>query len=140
MKSYEKPIAVAVEDMSEGVYAASGGAASDSDCYTTTARIHQTPQTGRGDYRIQVDAVHNADHMSNKQLLEISFNQAVTYVSCNGNGATLRSGDGSITLYIELTYTQNYTDNIGFGDLVVTSDPGLSVAGVVMHDKGSYNN
>ena len=47
--------------MAEGVYAASG-------CYTASAYIHQTPQTGRGDYRIQVNGHHDSDHTKESQV------------------------------------------------------------------------
>ena len=125
---YNKPVILTNDDMAEGVYAASGG------CYTTTAYIHQRPETGRGDYRIQVNAQHSSDHTNNAQTLTISFNQSVVYKSCNGQGATCISGDGTNTLQIGLTYWQNGTDNIGFGDLVVESDQGLSISSVVMSD------
>ena len=44
-KNYTKPIVTIDSGMAEGVYAASG-------CYTASAYIHQTPENGRGDYRI----------------------------------------------------------------------------------------
>lgn len=132
MSRYEKPVVEIDTGMTEGVYAASG--ATSTGCYTTTAYIHQTPQTGRGDYRIQVNGQHHADHTRQAQVLTISFNLPVTYVSCNGNGASLASGDGSNTLVINLTYYQNPNDNIGFGDLVVTSEPGLAITGVSITD------
>ena len=126
MKQYSKPVVSVDNGMAEGVYAASGAG-----CYTATANIHQTPQTGRGDYRIQVNGKHNADHTKEAQVLTISFNQNVTYVS---GGAKLISGDGTPTLKVKLTYHQNPTDNIGLGDLVVTSDAGLAIAGVSITD------
>lgn len=74
-KSYAKPIVLVQAGLSEGIYTASGDGGGD-DCYTTTANIHQKPETGRGDYRIQVNAVHAAadGHHSGKQTLDISFN------------------------------------------------------------------
>ena len=126
MKQYFKPVVSVDNGLAEGVYAASGAG-----CYTATANIHQTPQTGRGDYRIQVNGKHNADHTKEAQVLTISFNQNVTYVS---GGAKLISGDGTPTLKVKLTYHQNPTDNIGLGDLVVTSDAGLAIAGVSITD------
>ena len=130
MRNYERPIVLTNHELAEGVYAASG------DCYTTTANIHQSPETGRGDYRIQVDAKHATDHNSaNNQCLHITFNQAVVYKSCNGNGAVLESGDGTTSLAIGLTYWNNHTDNIGFGDLVVESDPGLAITNVWIEDR-----
>lgn len=47
MVKYSKPMVTVDQGLAEGVYAASG-------CYTASAYIHQTPHTGRGDYRIQV--------------------------------------------------------------------------------------
>ena len=116
---------ISIDDgMAEGVYAASG-------CYTADAYIHQTPQTGRGDYRIQVNGQHKSDHTKEAQVLTISFNQNVTYES---GGAGLISGDGTTTLKVNLSYHQNPSDNIGFGDLIVTSNPGLAITGVSITD------
>lgn len=126
---YEKPIISVDTEMAEGVYAASG--ADSAGCYDATAYIHQTPETGRGDYRIQVNGKHHADHTREVQVLTISFNQNVTYVS---GGAGLISGNGTTTLKVRLSYHQNPNDNIGFGDLVVTSDAGLSITGVSITD------
>lgn len=123
---YEKPIIILNEELAEGIYAASG-----SSCYTVTAYIHQTPENGRGDYRIQVNGVHQASHTNNAQLLYISFNTAVTYKSSNGE---LVSGNGTNTLVIKYTYWQNQNDNIGLGDLVVESDAGLAVIDVKITD------
>ena len=126
MREYAKPIVTVDNGLAEGVYAASGAG-----CYDASAYIHQTPQTGRGDYRIQVNGKHHSDHTKEAQVLTISFNQNVTYVS---GGAGLISGDGSSILKIKLSYHQNPTDNIGFGDLVVTSDAGLAITGVSITD------
>ena len=126
MREYAKPVVTVDNGLAEGVYAASGAG-----CYEASAYIHQTPQTGRGDYRIQVNGQHHADHTKEAQILTISFNQNVTYVS---GGAGLISGDGSSILKIKLSYHQNPTDNIGFGDLVVTSDAGLAITGVSITD------
>ena len=129
MSNYSKPIVSIDNGIAEGVYAASGAASTG--CYETTAYIHQTPETGRGDYCIQVNGKHNADHTQESQILTISFNQNVTYVS---GGAGLISGNGTNTLKVKLSYHQNPTDNIGFGDLVVTSDAGLAITSVSITD------
>lgn len=126
MKNYEKPMLVKTEQMSEGVYLASG-----QGCYTATAYIHQTQETGRHDYRIQVDGVHAADHTNDKQWLHISFNMPVRYSSSNGS---LESGDGSSTLVICYGYHQNFSDDIGLGDLCVTADEGLAITSVSITD------
>ena len=128
---YEKPTVIKSNDLAEGVFMASGG--TGSGCYTTTARIHQKPETGRGDYRIQIDAKHDAAHHSTHQVLTISFNEAVQYSWSNG---TLKSGDGTNTLVVEYKYHNNGNDNIGLGDLIVVADAGLAITSVSMDDTG----
>lgn len=127
MKKYDKPVILVNESLAEGVYAASGDQVGG-DCYTTTARIHQTPETGRGDFRIQVDGKHAASdgHHSGEQHLFLSFNQNVTYKGSNG---TLVGGDGTSTIEIKYNYHNNGNDNIGLGDVIVESESGLSVTG-----------
>ena len=127
------PMIQAVDDLAEGVYMASGDdmTGQSDGCYTAEAYIHQTPQTGRGDYRIQVNGKHNADHTKETQWLHISFNIPVKYSSSQG---TLESGDGTTTLVIRYKYHQNPTDNIGLGDLYVTADQGLAVNHVSITD------
>lgn len=139
---YEKPIVFVNEELAEGVYAASGtaGGGGGDDCYTVTAYIHQTPETGREDYRIQVDAVHAAGdgHHSGQQTLILYFNQAVTYVSSNGS---LSGGDNTSSISIDYSYHNNGNDNIGLGDVVVKSSAGLAVTGAQLicnHDCGQH--
>ena len=126
MKKYEKPVIKINEELSEGIYAASG-----TGCYTVNAYITQIPQIGRGDYRIQLNAIHNADHTNNSQTLTISFNQSVSYVSSNGE---LIYGNNTDTLMIEFSYWQNGLDNIGLGELVVVSDENLNIKNVRLTD------
>lgn len=130
MKTYEKPVVLANEELAEGVYAASGGG---SDCYTVTAYIHQTPETGREDYRIQVNGVHGpVGHHSTGQLLILYFNQTVKFSFCTDSHASLAGGDGTSELRISYDYHNNESDNIGLGDVVVTSNEGLAVTGAVL--------
>lgn len=124
MNKYSKPIVLMNEELAEGVYAASGN--DGADCYSVTTNIHQKPETGRGDYRIQVTASHLTAHHGTAQTLVLYFNQAVTYSSSNG---TLAGGDGTSTLSINYTYHNNGVDSIGLGDVVVVSEPGLAVTG-----------
>lgn len=124
MKNYVKPVVLSNDELAEGVYAASGAG---ENCYTVTTNIHQKPETGRGDYRIQVDGKHNAiNHHSTAQTLILYFNQNVEYVSSNG---TCVGGSGTTQLSISYGYHNNQVDNIGLGDVVVTSDAGLAVTG-----------
>ena len=130
-KSYVSPIVTKNEELVEGVYMASG----DQDCYTATARIHQKPETGRGDYRIQCDAKHAATdgHHAGKQVLVLSFNKEVEYVGSNGK---LESGDGTNKIKIRYSYHNNAHDNIGLGDVIVRAEAGLAVTHVKMIDDG----
>ena len=127
---YEKPIVIANEELSEGIYAASGDVIGD-NCYTVSAYIHQTPEIGRGDYRIQVNGVHAASngHHSGEQVLTLTFNQPVEYSSSNG---TLVNGSGTSSINIKYNYHNNGNDNIGLGDVVVTSDDGLAITGAML--------
>lgn len=129
---YEKPMFFTTDDFAEGIYLTSGDTATNnSGCYTATAYIHQKPQPGSDVYRIQVNGVHKADHTRDAQVLHISFNQPVTYNSSNGQ---LVSGNGTSTLEIAYTYHQNPNDNIGLGDLVVSSNDGLAITAVSITD------
>lgn len=134
MKDYSKPIIVRNEELAEGVYAASG------DCYVVNAYIHQIPEYGRGDYRIQVNGVHNAadGHHSGEQVLTLVFNIPVTYKSSNG---TLVGGDNTNAISIKYNYHNNQVDNIGLGDVIVEADAGLAVVGGNLscnHDCGQH--
>lgn len=124
MKRYDKPSILVNEELSEGVYAASG-------CYTVTTQVHQEMQTGRGDYRIQINGDHNADHTKEKQTLTISFNMPVEYKTSNGTLVGLGTGT---TLVVDYAYHQNPTDKIGLGDMIVVADPGLEVTSVKITD------
>ena len=137
MSNYKKPVVLMNEELSEGVYAASGDVASSegggltsSDCWTAEARIHQSPETGRGDYRIQVDCKHaNPGMHRSSAVVTIVFNQSVD-VSWAGGGITAEVGSGStIKLAFDIG-TYNPNESKGWGDLVVTSDAGLEILDV----------
>ena len=120
MKNYKKPVVLLNEELSEGVYAASG-----EGCYTVKGKVVQGPATGMENYVVQVDALHDTTtHHSTEQVLIITFNKPVKYISCYAEGAKLESGDGTNTLRIKLTYHKNAVENIGFGDLKVMTVDG----------------
>lgn len=125
MKNYVKPVVLDNEEVFEGVYAASG------DCYTVTAYIHQFPETGRQTYKLQVNGTHHADdgHHSGEQVLILNFNQPVTYVWSQG---TLVGGDGTSSISIKYNYHNNMYDNIGCGEVEVSSGDSLEVLGAVL--------
>ena len=47
MNTYKKPVVLLNEELSEGVYAASG------DCYTCSGKVVQKPATGMLNYVVQ---------------------------------------------------------------------------------------
>ena len=124
MKKYSKPTILVNDEYSEGVYAASG-------CYTVTASIHQGNQTGRTDYRIQVDGKHDSDHTRDAQTLTVSFNMPVEYKTSSG---TLQGASVGTTIVVKYNYHQNPTDNIGLGDLVVSAEQGLQITSISFTD------
>ena len=128
MKEYIKPQIFVIDEPAEGVYCMGSGSCG---CYTVSAYIHQNNEIGRQDYRIQLDAEHNASHTNNRQILTISFNHFVNYVSSNGN---IISGNGTDTLVIEFEYWQNGIDTIGLGELIVNADEGLTISNVTLTD------
>lgn len=121
-----KPTVIAINDLSEGIYAASG-----KGCYTASAYIHQKPEIGRGDYRIQINGIHKAQHTKETQYLQISFNLPVIYKSSNGQ---YLNGSNTNTLLIQYNYHQNPNDNIGLGDLCVEANEGLIVTNIKITD------
>ena len=124
MKKYSKPTILVNDEYSEGVYAASG-------CYTVTASIHQDNQTGRTDYRIQVDGKHDSDHTRDAQTLTVSFNMPVEYKTSSG---ILQGASVGTTIVVKYNYHQNPTDNIGLGDLVVSAEQGLQITSISLAD------
>ena len=122
MKDYVKPVVHVNEEAAEGVYAASG-------CYTASAYVTQAPEVGRDTYCVHVNATHAASdgHHSGQQVLTLYFNQPVNFVSCNDANAANTGGNGTNALQITYSYHNNANENIGLGDVYVTSGAGLSV-------------
>lgn len=90
MSEYLKPVVLENEELSEGVYAASG------DCWTVDVTLAQPDAGGYANFR--VNAVHSttAQHISTDTTIVIVFNQPVTNatfegfdVSISGNTVTL---------------------------------------------------
>lgn len=125
---YNKPMILTNSDLAEGVYAASG-------CFTVVWNTHQRPENGRGDYRIQVNAQHSASHTCSEQYLVITFNQPVVFKECGA--AIIDSSASGTSLRLVRRNHCNGNDNIGFGDVVVESDPGLEVVSMVVTDNGT---
>ena len=130
MKTYQKPTAEKIRFTYENQVVAESSM-TGSSCFEARAVIHQTPEPGRDSYSIQVDAVHNADHTCEHQVVTISFNMPVTYLTSNGS---LKGGDGTATLSIDYYYYANQTENIGLGSVFVKAGPGLAITGITVTD------
>lgn len=133
MSNYEKPVVFLNEEFAEGVYAASGvvGGVTDSNCWTVTAYIHQTQETGRHDYRIQIDAFHAnpAPTHSSSAVVTIVFNKSVV-VSSYGSGSDYGQGSGTAVKVKIGPGTSNSNESVGLGDFYVTADEGLQIISV----------
>ena len=80
MKTYEKPVVLANEELAEGVYAASGDGMSENDCWTVTAKEVQD-WNGWGKV-FEVEAVHSNQfkHISTQTVVTLTFSANVSSV------------------------------------------------------------
>ncbi len=111
MKNYEKPTILKDENLSEGVYMASGG----SGCLTTTCSLEQ--HLNGNQYRFRVRIQHHANHTNNYQTTTIVFSVPVTCISAQEYAV---SGSGSSTLTITRNRFMNGNDNADY-DVYVTA-------------------
>lgn len=132
MRTYEKPTAEKISFTYENQVVAESTASHAGPCFTATGYVHQRMELGRLDYRIQVDAQHATDHTCTIETLTLTFNQPVTFKECYGDGAAVQSGDGTSQLVMTFTYLANPGQNIGLGDIIVDSEPGLQLVSVSM--------
>ena len=96
-----------------------GNIGNGSSCYSCSAVINQRPETGRDDFRIQINAQHHGNHSCDQQTLTMIFNYPVTFISCS-NGS-LSSANNTTRIQVTLRYHNNPNDNIGMGDFIVKS-------------------
>ena len=126
MKNYVSPVILDNEELAEGVYATGSGATGS--CYVITEKtVNQENTTGRYDWRciIAADHVKEADHITHGQVLVVTFNQSVEYVSSNGS---LEGSNTGTTLKVRYNYTNNPNDHIRFADLIVRASLGANLA------------
>jgi len=97
----------------------SGSSGNASNCYTCNSQINQRPETGRDDFRIQLNCQHHGDHSCDEQLLTMVFNYPVNFISCS-NGSLI-SSNNSTRIQVKLRYHNNPNDHIGMGDFIVKS-------------------
>lgn len=132
MRTYEKPTAEKINFTYENQVVAESTATHNGPCFQVTGYVHQIQELGRSDFRIQLNAHHADDHTCTTETLTITFNQPVTFKECYGDGAAYQSGNGTNTLVMTFTYLANPSQNVGIGDIIVESDPGLELVSTSM--------
>lgn len=78
MKSYEKPIAVVNDEISEGVYAASGDGETSTDCWTVEG---VSVQDWNGSHHVfEIRCAHSTavEHISSNTEVVLTFSEPVT--------------------------------------------------------------
>ena len=92
MKSYEKPMVMVNDGLSEGIYAASG-ATEAADCWTVTP---VSVQDWNGSHHVfEIRCVHSTavEHISSATTVTLTFNNALTDAysefSCSFSGSTV---------------------------------------------------
>lgn len=121
MKKYEKPIVLENQEMSEGVYAASGVS---SDCWqiisiVATDNIVQSDSSRE----FQIDAIHynSSDNHYADVILTIEFSQTITSATSTSGLVTSVSGN---TVVLSRTFeTNNNGEKWGFALRVVCDSP-----------------
>lgn len=82
MKSYEKPIAVVNDEISEGVYAASGagggGGGSSTDCWTIEAASVQDWNGSHHVFEIRCSHSTAVEHISSNTEVNLTFSASLT--------------------------------------------------------------
>lgn len=91
MKGYEKPIAVINDELSEGVYAASGTA----DCWTVDAKSVQDWNGSHHVFEVRIVHSDKVEHISSASTVTLTFSNTITDAysefSCShsGNSVTI---------------------------------------------------
>lgn len=121
MKKYEKPMAVAVNGMSEGVYMASGAL---NDCWRVTNYYVEgggEPDEVKG----HVQCTHYAtyDHHSTEYTVAVTFSNAIIGVK-DAEGDCIPTFSGNTAYFLRTAHHEcECVDTFGFA--VLLADPGL---------------
>ncbi len=77
MKRYEKPDATVIQEVSEGVYAASGDAGS-ADCWTVSAKSVQDWNGAYHVFEIRCKHSNAVEHISSASTVKLTFSAPIT--------------------------------------------------------------
>ncbi len=127
MKNYERPMVLANEELTEGVYAASGDGTNDG-----TAAITESPSNQNDGYCISLCG-HYSWYKSccPTKCAIITFNQLVNYL--NSQGSIIGSPCGT-TLRIRYNNCDGSWGNCDLGNLFVNSAKGLAITNFYTED------
>ena len=126
MKDYVKPVVLATEEASEGVYTASGGEASD--CWTVSVRKDQDDAGGYCTFRVEARHGDSAEHISVKTVVTILFDQTVTDAKFEGFGA---EASGNVVTLTRESHANAYKSGDNFNSLLQIWSPEYKTIGVV---------
>lgn len=91
MRKYERPDAIVIEEVSEGVYAASGDASSE--CWTVSAKSVQNWTGSHHVFEVHCKHSTSVQHISSATTVKLMFNAPVTDAysesSCTFSGNTV---------------------------------------------------
>lgn len=118
---YEKPMIIASDDLSEGVYLASGS--SDENCWRVTVkRSHQHPVCGRKSTKFQIDMQHlikdQSHHDRKPQRLYLVFDHCVDVLECS-EAHLVGCGRNVSQIEVDFYTCDNGNEHIGWGGLAV---------------------
>ena len=102
------------------------------NCYTYKAEIIQKPEIGKDDFRIKINAQHNGDHPCEKQLLLLTFNFPVNFISCTYG--KLISANNTTRIRVILTYHNNPKDKIEIDYFLKCSHQDLEIVNCSIND------
>lgn len=95
--------------------------ATASSCFDVKATlIHHSDSN----YMYRIIATHNSDHTTDNEILTLTFNEPVTYLSSEG---ALLSGNGTTTLQLGLSRFLNPTGSCGFDLRVLCESDSLGL-------------
>lgn len=95
MKAYVKPVILVNDELTEGVYAASGAASSD--CWTVTVTKDQDDAGGYCTFRVAAQHSNSAQHISSKTVVTVVFDKVITNAEFEGFEASVSGNTATLT-------------------------------------------
>lgn len=125
MKNYEKPVAMINEDMSEGVYAASGWGQSSS-CWTCSGDGKQESEVSRTDWRFQINGSHINERHEADVYATFIFDTNISTADFCGYQPVELVGNKAVFRLTNYSNGVNPNENFGGGALNVTTSAAVT--------------